>query len=101
MRQLGVDVVETDQCMFGLMTWVVKIPADVGQETHDIHDQLQVRGERAEEEVRRIPPTPAIDRWPCQGCGKIPACAMPSNMPGYHEGEDAEADGPQGSNGSR
>ena len=63
------------------------------QETHEVHDELKARWIGAEEEMRRIAPTPTSHRRPRQGRGEVPAGIVPRHLQGYHEGEDGEADG--------
>ena len=39
MRELGVHVVEADQCMFGLKTWgQEQVAANSGEEAYTLHD---------------------------------------------------------------
>ena len=80
---------------------VHEVAADVGQETHEVHDQLAVYRDGIEEEMRRIPRPSTSDRWESHGRGKVPTGPMPSDMQRHHEGEDAEANRPEGRDGGR
>ena len=52
MREMGVVVVEADQCMLGLKTWGPnKVPADAGEEAYALHDQIPNPGTRVGEKV--------------------------------------------------
>ena len=79
---------------------VHEVTADVGQETHEVHDQLAVYRDGIEEDMRRIPRPPTSDRRASQGRGKVPTGPMPSDMQRHHEGEDAEANRSKGRDGS-
>ena len=84
MRELGVDVLETDQCMFGLETWgssraqlvLAKKPTRFMTNSRSIGQELRRKCDGAH------PHQPLVDGR-ANGCGPISAGIVPSDLQGH------------------